>query len=279
MQHLEAERLAAFDHDEPTLDELSHLAACALCRAEREEYAALARVAYESAHAPSDAGAPRLTNWDSLSAALRNEGLITSTADITPLKTPMIVQLPASPAAAPQAPDIMPNGAREITPRVRTQRLPGWARAAAVLALMSASAYAGRLSVQSSDAAGGTVVAADSSGPVASTAGVLAQQVLGNRDTYASVNDATAALSRAQNEYERASLWLASNDTTTRSSDVYRARLAALDQMMAASKAALRDAPQDPVLNHYFLAAYTAREATLQQLGGALPVDKTIETY
>ena len=40
-----------------------------------------------------------------------------------------------------------------------------------------------------------------------------------------------------------------------------------------------QDAPQDPVLNHYFLAAYTAREATLQQLGGSLPVDRTIETY
>lgn len=97
--------------------------------------------------------------------------------------------------------------------------------------------------------------------------------------SFASVTDATAALTRAQQEYERASLWLASNDTTSRSSDVYRARLAALDQMMAASRAALRDAPQDPVLNHYFLAASTAREATLQQLSAALPVDKTIESY
>ena len=48
---------------------------------------------------------------------------------------------------------------------------------------------------------------------------------------------------------------------------------------MAASRAALRDAPQDPILNHYFLAAYNAREATLQALGGALPVDKTLERY
>ena len=39
------------------------------------------------------------------------------------------------------------------------------------------------------------------------------------------------------------------------------------------------EAPQDPMLNHYFLAAYTAREATLQQLGGSLPVDTTIESY
>jgi hypothetical protein len=33
------------------------------------------------------------------------------------------------------------------------------------------------------------------------------------------------------------------------------------------------------VLNHYFLAAYTAREATLQALGGTLPVDKSLERY
>jgi len=96
---------------------------------------------------------------------------------------------------------------------------------------------------------------------------------------FTSVDNATQVLARAQRDYERASMWLASNDSTARNSDVYRARLAALDQMMAASRAALRDAPQDPVLNHYYLAAYTAREATLQALGGTLPVDKVIERY
>jgi hypothetical protein len=96
---------------------------------------------------------------------------------------------------------------------------------------------------------------------------------------FASVEQATDVLNRAQRDYERASLWLAANDSTVRDSDVYRARPAALDQMMAASRAALREAPQDPVLNHYSLAAYTAREATLQQLGGTLPVDKVIERY
>jgi phosphopantetheinyl transferase len=55
--------------------------------------------------------------------------------------------------------------------------------------------------------------------------------------------------------------------------------LAALDDMMAASRAALREAPQDPLLNHYFLSAWAAREATLQQLGAALPVDKLVERY
>ena len=110
----------------------------------------------------------------------------------------------------------------------------------------------------------------------------MAQVALGNAlgdGEFTSVERATEVLTRAQRDYERASMWLASNDSTTRSSEVYRARLAALDQMMAASRAALRDAPQDPVLNHYYLAAWTAREATLQALGGTLPVDKVIERY
>ena len=63
----------------------------------------------------------------------------------------------------------------------------------------------------------------------------------GVSDTFVSVGQATDVLSSAQRNYENASLWLAANDTTVRSSDVYRARLAALDQMMTASRAALRD--------------------------------------
>lgn len=272
MQHLEAERLAALDEVEPTLDELSHLAACAHCRAEREAYAALRQMAYDTGRHVPAADAPRLTSWEALSSSLRHEGLLTSTVDITPLKTPVVVKF-LQPQPLAGEPTDSPVAAEPTVTAMR-RGMPSWARAAAAVALMAASAYAGRVSAGFAPA--GTAADTNSASP---SAGVTVQQVLGGREMYASVDDATAALSRAQNEYERASLWLASNDTTTRSSDVYRARLAALDQMMAASKAALRDAPQDPVLNHYFLAAYTAREATLQQLGGALPVDKTIETY
>lgn len=262
MQHPDAERLAAFDHVLPTPEEQAHLASCAACRAELEAYAALAGMAHEAGHR-SYADAPRLTNWESLSASLRSEGLLTSTADITPMRTPAVVLQLAPPHT--NAPSTSRRRAGWTT--------ASWARAAAAVTLMAASAFAGRLSAGWN--AGNAAVDGASSAPTAT----VAQQVLADRDPYASVEDATAALSRAQGEYERASLWLAGRDTTTRSSEVYRARLAALDQMMAASQAALRDAPQDPVLNHYFLAAYTAREATLQQLGGALPVDKTIESY
>jgi hypothetical protein len=289
MQHLESERLAALDHDAPTLDELAHLAGCAGCRAERDAFVALTVLARESAHAEG----PRLTSWESLSSALRTEGLLTSTVDITPLSTPLVVRaldgsvarVDASPvvealhagAAAPSAPT-----SRRTTVR-RAATVPAWTRIAAAVALMAGGAVAGRLSAGASalPAAGSLVGASDSAMALvnASVGAALQNTSLGGNESFASVQEATVALGEAQRVYERASLWLASNDTTTRSSDVYRARLAALDQMMAASRAALREAPQDPVLNHYFLATYTAREATLQQLGGALPVDKTIESY
>lgn len=90
MRHLEAERLAALDHDAPTLDELAHLAACAPCRAEREAFIALAAMAAtmgaDSAVTGTDEA--RLTRWESLAPQLRREGLLTSTTDITPLRTP-----------------------------------------------------------------------------------------------------------------------------------------------------------------------------------------------
>ena len=293
MQHLETERLAALDHDAPTPGELAHLAGCAVCRAERDGFAAITAMARESAHADE----ARLTSWDTLSLALRKEGLLTSTVDITPMATPVVVRTFDGSATrgegsrvGERAASAMAGGGAPATGRDdhlgtfahRSGRaMPGWLRAAAAVVLVTGGAIAGRLSAGATAFPPVAQSASDSSLARinASVGAALQNTSLGGSQSFASVQDATVALGEAQRVYESASLWLASNDTTTRSSDVYRARLAALDQMMAASRAALRDAPQDPVLNHYFLATYTAREATLQQLGGALPVDKTIESY
>lgn len=235
MQHLDPERLAAFDHDAPSVDELAHLASCAACRSEHDAFTALGLLTMRDA-------VPRLTEWDALATALRADGLLT-----------------VAPAAAA---------------RVRTSRvvMRPWRRAAAAAAVLVGGAMAGRVSAGASAL---PFIARSTDSVRASVRAVST----GVSDTFVSVGQATDVLSSAQRNYENASLWLAANDTTVRSSDVYRARLAALDQMMTASRAALRDGPQDPVLNHYYLAAYTAREATLQQLGGTLPVDKTIEGY
>jgi hypothetical protein len=243
--HLDPERLAAFDDLSFTADERTHLAACAPCRAELDAVRAVVALAGEWGASAGDPAAPRLVEWESIAAGLR-----------------------------------MPEGASEETargnvPQPRRSMAPMLRRAAAVLLLVGGGAVLGRMSGEFAAARGqGATITAASALAMAES---LALPTSGNG--FASIEDATRVLGRAQYDYERASLWLAANDTSTHDSEVYRARLAALDQMMEASRAALRDAPQDPVLNQYYLAAYTAREATLQALGIVLPVDKTIERY
>lgn len=267
MRHVESERLASLDHEPLTELESAHLSECAECRAERDAYAMLARLALEergegasgvarAAHAEGAEGVMStgvesgvaLSDWESLSQRLREEGLVL---------------------------DAGSSVRRSFAGRMWGSGV--W-RAAAALLLVAGGVYAGRLSVPGAGAvAGGELRDMASAG--GSVAGGYVSGVLNGGVEFSSVEEATRVLATAQREYERASLWLASNDTTIRSPEVFRARLAALDQMMAASRAALREAPQDPLLNHYYLSAYTAREATLQQLVSILPVDKTIEGF
>jgi len=85
---------------------------------------------------------------------------------------------------------------------------------------------------------------------------------------------AKAVLARSQADYQRAAAYLAATDTvapTATSPAVYRARLSALDEMMAATFAALQRSPTDPLLNQYYLSAVGARDATLRELQHAPP--------
>lgn len=260
-EHLDLERFASFDYDAPTTDELAHLAGCARCRAERQAHISLQAMAL-AVHTPTVPEAARLTQWESLSRALRAEGLITS-----PMTTGETAAASAVETSAVVVDFERKNASTIVVHGDQRRRMPGWLRVAAAMALTVGGALMGRLTAN-----GGSLGSFLGATSVASAA-------VSDTGNFGSVQQASEVLYRAQRDYERASLWLAANDTTVHDSDVYRARLAALDQMMAASRAALRDAPQDPVLNHYFLAAYTAREATLQALGGTLPADKTLERY
>jgi hypothetical protein len=255
--HLSPERLAAFDLDPFTDAELGHLSACAACRGERDAVMTVVAMGRQLGAEEVPAGLPRLVEWDAIAAGLRTADDGTSEG----------AGRAAMGAVEP----------RSRSTRRRAVTLPPWRRAAAALLLVAGGAFLGRMS-----ASGSTVPTARAVADAAEVVGAAVRPVsldLYGAGDFGTVNDALAVLNRAQRDYERASLWLAANDTTAHDSDVFRARLAALDQMMAASRAALRDAPQDPVLNHYYLAAYSAREATLQALGGALPVDKVIERY
>ena len=275
MQHLEPERLAALDHDPPDAAELAHLAACADCRVERDAYASLAQLATTAGHVAGESDDSRLTDWGRLAQQLRTEGLLRTTGEhaVDVDSTPLVVR--SLRGVDVSSPHITPASVPPVVER-RAHRVAPFMRVAAALLLVLGGAALGRVS------AGAPIIADEMAARVEPQGGTESggtQGMFVGETGFASVEEATRVLTGAQRDYERASLWLASNDTTVRSSDVYRARLAALDQMMAASRAALRDAPQDPVLNHYYLAAYTAREATLQQLISTLPVDKTIEGF
>jgi hypothetical protein len=101
----------------------------------------------------------------------------------------------------------------------------------------------------------------------ATTASASSSASPGSDVGFASVDDASAALKRSVDEYQRASEFLAVNNASVGSGDsvaMYSARAAALDKIENATVSALRTAPHDPVLNQYYLATMGARVATQQ---------------
>lgn len=197
-----------------------------------------------------DRGSPLLTDWDSLSARLRAEGLIQESVK--------------SPFAARRR----------------------WIQVAAGLALMAGGAAVGRVtagapvvptrSAQTSSSANAAAVAATSSGATATNAS------LASATPFKSPDEAWEALNRAGEEYQRASAYLSATNTEIplpQGPDQYRTRLAALDNVMSEMRDALKEAPQDPVINQYYLATVGAREATLRQLGTTLPASARLNRF
>lgn len=195
-----------------------------------------------------DRFAQPLTDWDSLSARLRAEGII---------REPM-------------------------TSRFFSSSL---IRIAAGLALVIGGAAAGRAS------AGAPVLslagrAPQSEGVVASATpttppenGTLASS---GAVPFSSPEQAWEVLNRAGEEYQRASAYLSERNNEVpmpASTDQYRTRLAALDNVMSEMRDAMKEAPEDPVINQYYLATVGAREATLRQLGTVLPASARMNRF
>jgi hypothetical protein len=105
--------------------------------------------------------------------------------------------------------------------------------------------------------------------------------VSGESVAFASSTDALSQLERAQRAYTMAATYLATHDTSTalNAAEQYRTRLATLDRIAEAIQPALRDAPQDAVLNQYYLATLGAREQTLRRLGTALAVGNRLTKF
>lgn len=180
-------------------------------------------------------GAPPLTDWDTLSARLRMEGLIRD-----------------------------PKTLRFTSIR--------WLQVAAGLALAVGGAAAGRASasIGAESAPAGQPAQVAAAKPVASPEATLASSTSAQ---FTSAEEAWNVLNGAGEEYQRASAYLSANNAEVpmpTSPSQYRTRLAALDNVMTEIRGALKEAPQDPVINQYYLATVGAREATLRQLGTTL---------
>jgi hypothetical protein len=145
-------------------------------------------------------------------------------------------------------------------------------RIAAGLVLVAGSALAGRWSAGVELASPPAPVATNGASAPAAAAPV-----------FDSPQAAMQVLTSAQQQYSDAAAYLAAQDTTSHfiglNVNTYRARLTALDNIVASTRTALYQAPQDPVLNQYYLSAMAAREATLKQYQAALPAKQALERY
>ena len=144
-------------------------------------------------------------------------------------------------------------------------------RAAAALVLVTGGVVAGRMSVTGNGVSQpAQVPQADAANDGSAVA--TAQPI----SSFRTPDDAVKALSASQQTYQSAAAYLAAQDTTSHfiglNENTYRARLTALDDIIAATRAALYQAPQDPVLNQYYQGTLSARQATLVQLRGVTPV-------
>jgi hypothetical protein len=155
-----------------------------------------------------------------------------------------------------------------------------WIRAAAAVLLLVGGIAIGRTTIAipgSAQSADNSQVAVAPGTPAPSSA---SSATTTNGASFASVDDASAALGRALSEYQRASAFLAANSsgpTTIDSSRIYSTRLAALDEVGNAMESALRTAPHDPVINQYYLATMGARVATQQMV--ARPVGLALKGF
>lgn len=172
------------------------------------------------------------------------------------------------------------NDWRTIAARAREEGLireaptPGWVssqpwvRAAAAVLLLIGGIAIGRTTIALPSAIGSSaeVNSPTVAAPISSDARD-ARAAATSDASFASVDEASATLNRAIEDYKRASRFLAVSNASGASRDsaaIYSARVAALDKIVNATESALQTAPHDPVINQYYLATMGARVATQQ---------------
>lgn len=236
MSHLPTERLAALADEQPTAEEIAHLAGCAACAREREAYRSLLALSQTTR-----IGVP-ITTWESLQPALARDGLI---------------------APGRGRGDVHLERHRSFDGHAWTRRV---LQVAAGLVLVAGGVAAGRVSADASPIPGfGNETETSGAGVVASASPA---------ESFASREEALRARALAETNYQNASIALARFDSSAYEPDspaAIRTRLAALDRVGETMREALEQAPADPVINGYYLTTLDRREAALRQLSSSLP--------
>lgn len=256
LPHLTPERLAALADEPPTPPEQAHLDGCPPCRRERDSHAAILAMASDER---SRIGPP-VSSWEAVAAGLR-----AGEAHVDGSASAPLTLVPASGVSESRQ-----SGATHVTFSV-----PHWAmQAAAALLLVVGGVAGGRLTARSGS----------SDGITATLPRVTATHA-SNPARFRSREEALLALQAAEHEYQRATEYLAGIDSVSApapeasAAEVYRARLAAFDGVVAATQQALYAAPADPVINRYYLATSAAREVALKQLSLVAPAGGQINRY
>jgi hypothetical protein len=268
--HLPPERLAALADEPATVVEARHLASCDLCADEVEAYRALLALT----RGERDRLGEPLTTWDTLSTALLRDKLVGNAPRPTlagrPGGTPWRRLRPVGQAAAAAA--LLASGiaigrlsASHAAPSVAAPSVAAPSVAPPSVAAMTPPTAAGTASL--------AAVKSDSKEPL--------ERMISDTTSFASRSQALDALARAEGRYRHAVAYLMETDGTAPSEgpDGYRTRLAALKQVEQATRAALVEAPNDPVLNQWYISTVGAQQATLQQLQQARPVNQGAHRY
>jgi hypothetical protein len=234
MSHLHTERLAALADQLPTAEEAEHLAACRECAIERDAHLAVLEMAGESRRSIA---AP-LTDWDSLSTALRSEGLMNDGE--------------AGPVLVRQSP-----WSRRML------------RVAAALLLVAGGAFIGRYTAPAE-----SLMVADNAGMGSEvpTVDMLLPEYTSAEQARLALARYETAFQHAASFLEAQAEAVQPLDRED-DPDTYRTRLAALDMVGTTMREALSESPLDPVINSYYMTAMSQRAATMRQLNRALPAE------
>lgn len=250
MKHLDLEILAALVDALPIGPEAHHLRECARCRDELEAL----KVQTEMLRDLPDLRVPQ-DDWETLAGRLAAEGLMQPPH----LIAPAAVSDSATTIAGPTL--LREGGMMRLTPSWGSYR---WSRVAAAAILFLAGTGAGALASAAGDGPLWEVVGVRNS--EGSELSVAATQLEGGAAAE-TVEQAAAALQLSEARYlsalgrYRELLLEAGGEPSGADPSV---RYAALERLVAASQAAVREAPTDPFLNGVLLSAVAERQATLR---------------